>query len=65
VNFDRRYSAIDDISQTFITYFFLCLSGFYCPFFECENIAVFAVIEFEDEFEARFEGVFNGDVFAS
>jgi len=34
-------------------------------FFEGENIAVFAVIEFEDEFEARFEGVFNCDVFAS
>jgi len=34
-------------------------------FFEGENIAVFAVIEFEDEFEARFEAVLNGNVFAS
>jgi len=33
-------------------------------FFEGENIAVFAVIEFEDEFEARFEAVFSGNVLA-
>lgn len=33
MNFDRRYSAIDDIPQPFITFFFQCPSGFYCPFF--------------------------------